>query len=585
MKRPGVLSSWRFTLLALLCAGCGGGRAYSLSAVDNDPAALKLALAARQPERPAPGATVYAALSGGGLVSWDLEAGKARWSVPARVTSRVVATEKMVAAREQQELVARSISDGVRVWGAALPLDLLGLAADAERVYALVSDHKSRWILLAYDASGHELWRSESPGALGTPAAAGGLVYLPYLSQWLVLLDARTGKELARLRQEDEAVSWVRATPDGVTFGARGALLLDEGAAAGRREPGRNVAANLPAFANILMAPDAFDPAGASYSALDRTRLLWRVLPGMKFADDTVVLVHARYLFGFDATAGVARWAWILPSDAISAEDTGGAVVIVAQDGNLMAFDRPSGRLLSARSLGARPIGATLVAEGWRPSAGDEKPPAPIVEALAAVALDRDARFGAAKLFAVEALAAQTGPAAARALVDIAAGGSAAPDVARAAGEALVARRDVADAPVLVEALATHADYAAGQSPRAVEVMARALAALPEPPPEGAEALAAHLDDPATPPATVQEIAQALVAMKAAAVLPRLLSVLLLHRCDARFAAPAAAVAEAIAALGGPAEREALVFVADDPRTDGALRQRVRELLAGRPRR
>jgi hypothetical protein len=69
------------------------------------------------------------------------------------------------------------------------------------------------------------------------------------------------------------------------------------------------------------------------------------------------------------------------------------------------------------------------------------------------------------------------------------------------------------------------------------------------------------------------------VAMRATPALPRLASVLLLHRCDERFASTAAALGDAIAALGGPAERELLAFVAADPRTAAPLREHLQTLL------
>ena len=59
-------------------------------------------------------------------------------------------------------------------------------------------------------------------GPVGAPAARGGLVYVPFMSQWLEILDGATGKLLTRIRQTDQAVSYVRATPEGVFYGSRG---------------------------------------------------------------------------------------------------------------------------------------------------------------------------------------------------------------------------------------------------------------------------------------------------------------------------------------------------------------------------
>ena len=570
-------------LLALtLLAGCGGAQQLTLSGVDNDPAALRQALASQTAAAPAPSrAMAYALLADGRIAAHDLEARSDLWTVTAAVKSRIVVAGSFLVAREDDGLTARSVDDGRKLWTQPLPagMALTGLAADADRAFALVTDGKTDWTLLAYDATGKLVWRSPSPGALGAPAAARGLVYLPFLNQWLAILDARTGNELVRLRQEDEAVSWVRAGTDGVTFGSRGVLRLDENAASGRRGPGRYVAARLPGFASLLMHLDAFHPAAATYSALDRTRLLWRVTPDMHFADDTVVLVAQRYAFGLDPETGMARWGRIARNDVVAAEDTGAAVLVVGLGGEIVGLDKKTGAITDGGSFGARVLGVTFSAEGWRPRAGEPEPAEPAVKAMASIATDRDTRFGAAKMFAVEQLALLPGLEPARALIAIVEDPRTSVDVARAAGDALVERRDPEAVPLYVEALATHADFVAGKSPRGVEVLARALGALGAP--EGQTALVAHLQDPATPVGAVQEIARALVAMQAKGSVPALTSVLLLHRCDARFSAVAEAVADAVAALGGAAGREILTFVASDPRTAPSLAGHVRVLLEG----
>jgi outer membrane protein assembly factor BamB len=570
--------------LALTClvAACGGAAQMTLSGADNDPAALRQALASRTAAAPAPARPMaYALLADGRIAAHDLEARRAVWTVNARVLSRIVVAGSFLVAREDDGLCARAVDDGRKLWTQALPpgMTLTGLAADADRAFALVTDGKNEWTLLAYDAAGKLLWRSPSPGALGTPAAARGLVYLPFLNQWLAILDARTGVELARLRQEDEAVSWVRAGADGVTFGSRGVLRLDENAATGRRGPGRYVAARLPGFASLLMHLDAFHPAAATYSALDRTRLLWRVTPDMHFAEDTVVLVAQRYAFGLDPETGTARWGRIARNDVVAAEDTGAAVLVVGLGGEIVGLDKKTGAITDGGSFGARVLGVTFAAEGWRPAGEAAEPAEPVVNAMAAIATDRDTRFGAAKLFAVDQLAVLDGLEPARALIAILEDPRTSVDVARAAGDALVERRDPEAVPLYVEALATHADYVTGTSPRGVEVLARALGALGAP--EGQTALVAHLQDPATSIGAVQEIARALVAMRARGSLPALGSLLLLHRCDARFSAVAEAVADAVAALGGAAGRELLAFVAADPRTAPPLAGHVRVLLEG----
>ena len=57
----------------------------------------------------------------------------------------------------------------------------------------------------------------------------GGLVAVPVDSQYVILLDAATGAELAQVLSTAEAATFVRALPEGMFFGSRGVFLLSAG--------------------------------------------------------------------------------------------------------------------------------------------------------------------------------------------------------------------------------------------------------------------------------------------------------------------------------------------------------------------
>src|SRR5690349_13319525 len=79
------------------------------------------------------------------------------------------------------------------------------------------------------------------------PAAASGLVLLPFMSQWVAVLDGQNGHELGRVRSTEEQVSFVRAGSDGLFYGgASGIFALDERAAAGSRKGSTYGAAKYP---------------------------------------------------------------------------------------------------------------------------------------------------------------------------------------------------------------------------------------------------------------------------------------------------------------------------------------------------
>jgi outer membrane protein assembly factor BamB len=592
---------------ALLCAagaGCAGST-LALSSSENDPAALARALARER--RPAPGrpqnatgrplALVVVTAPRPRLVAWDLAAARPLWSVDAQVTSRVAIGGSISVAREGQALVARRLGDGQVAWRRDLPRGgkLLGLAADGDRAFAVIEEGAGAsraWHALAVGGRGQELWRTTAAGALGAPAARGGLLYLPFFTQWLAILDGDTGAQLARIRPGGGPVSWVRATSENVTYGARGVLALDERSAGGTTKPVALAAGVLPGFARGLYHLDAFNPAQAAYSALDRNRLLWRARAveggALELADGLVVAFSYRTFFGLDAASGELRWVHAhAGEDVVAVEDTGRAVVYVAADGEVGALDRKTGAPLSSARLpgeaAGRAAGASFDADGWRAQPAAEASPAPVVPTLATVVADRDARFIGVKVFAVAALGRIPGADAARALLAIAVDDSAPAEVHAAAAQALAERKDPALVPALLALLAVRRDFATDQKPRGVDVAARALAALGAPPAQVGPALLAQLEDPATPPATVVELAHALVAVKARDAAPALASWVLIQRGDPSLGAEAlpaaAAVVDAALRLGGPPERAAMAFVAGDPGTVPAVAEAVRAAL------
>ncbi len=563
-------------LVALLVAACGGGQAFTLSAADNDPAALARALAT---ERPAPPrqAVAYLALAGGGLAALPLPGeGRPLWTVPAQVDSRIVVCGSFLALREGDALVARDVQDGRALWTRPAG-KLAGLAGDEDRVYTVEELGAGGWRVVAEDRAGARLWAQESKGRLGAPAARGGLVYLPFLEQWLHILDGGTGQTLARVRQDDEAVSWVRATPDGVFYGARSVIALDARAASGKRDAGR--VATLPDaiftfFPTLLAHHDAFAPR-TGYGARDRTRVLWSATrEPFSFRDGRVTLLAQRALFGLDARTGEARWAYLSPrSDLVSAEDTGASIVTVAADGEIAILDRAGGSVTWTHRVGSSVLGATIDGVVMPVGAGVSED---VDESLAAIALDRDARLGPVKLFAIDALALREGAPASAALLRVLLDEQATGEMIGAAGYALRTGGDPETPPLIVQALAVHTDAVAGTTARSVDLLARALpsyggAAIPG----ATEAVVAHLEDPATPEPVRRDLATVLVSFGADAV-PALASFVLLHRCDARWLGSTTAVVDALTAMG---EREVLRHVAAAPDTAPELAAYIGEKL------
>ncbi len=593
-----------FGLGLILLAACGPKSVFGLTSDDNNADALGKALAVRKlPSAPryhnALGKPLVLAVVSGTpkkLVAWDADAGAALWTVDADVQSRVSVAGELVVAREGKQIVVRNVRDGKQRGAISVGGDLVGATTDGDQVYVTWQSQgatKPKWTLAAFGPDGGERWRNDAPGALGAPAAQGGLVFSPFLKQWLSVLDARSGAQLTRVRGIDEEIAFVRITSDATWFGSKaGIFRLDVKAASGTRTGSTYGTTQLPAqLTSATYDRDAFDPVQAGYTAFDRKRILWRAAAsgdGFAFEGDIVAVHFFRFLFGMTRT-GELKWAYSHPRvELVASEHAGNVVVAVGADGSLVALDPASGatRASSKLSAGGQILGATFDCDGWAPaSAGD--PPA-TVQALVAIARDRDARFDEIKQFAVGVLAKLEGPDVAKDLLAIVQDGRTPAKLRESVIELLVARKDPAGLPSLLAALEPRYDFITGSEPVAVAVVARAVGALgdrgisDDDRAKAIKVLAAQADDPATPAGDRFELVRAMIAVGQGAERPRLRSLLMMERADpalGREAKLVEVIAMALAA-GSAEDRETLRFVASDARTVDAVAEVARAALA-----
>lgn len=587
-------------LLCLLAttAACGGAQTFGLTSDDNNREALEQALALRKvPDHAGPRNTtgkpmVFAVLSGKArkLVAYDLAAGETAWTVDADVQSRVEVGSDFLVSKEGNDLVARNISDGKQRWKHAVSGDFVGASADADRAY-LVSAHtagvKPTWTLLALDGkSGGEAWSADAPGQLGTPAAQGGVVMSPFLKQWLSILDASTGAPITRIRGIDEEIAFARVTSDAAWFGsAMGVFRLDDRAASGQRADASYGTVALPKqLSKATWAPDGFDPVQAGYSAADRTRVLWRAPAStsdgpLVFQDGLVAVHYFRFVFGY-TTTGELRWAYSHPRvELVASAHLGSVLGGVSQKGDVIALDPATGALMWQGALDLDPsvnvLGATFDADGWKPE-GEVPEAGGTVEALVAIARDRDARFADIKELAVSALASLPGKEVTESLLTMIQDERTPAKLRDTAVDVLAQRRDATALDVYAAALAVRTDFIAGTKPVAVGAIARVVAGL-----GGTEldagarknavdALIGQLEDPQTDGAALVDVVRALTAIGAGAELPALRRQLLAYRADPAFSSNEALIKVVVDGLlghGAAEDRQTVAFVADDART------------------
>jgi hypothetical protein len=569
---------------------------------DNNRAALAAALAQRTlPAQPEPvnaahQPRVFVVLAGSPrmLAAYDLAADRLLWKMSAEIESRVQVGGDFIVEVEHKQLVARDQVSGVVRWKAELGGAIVGVAADRDRAYA-VWRHGAMSRLQAYDGtSGAVLWSDDADGELGAPTARGGIVYSPFFAQWLSLLDARTGKQLVRLRGIDDQISIVRATSAATYYGShRGMFLLDARSASGKRDDSSYGKVQIPPqLDRTSYGRDMYDAVQVAYTAADRARVLWTAEPGdagpMRFANDSYAIHYFRYVFGF-SSAGQLEWAYQHPRfQLVASETTGRAILAVAQNGELIALDPRSGGVRLEKDLGlsGTVLGATFDADGWAPAG--EPQPLETTAQLFAIARDHDARFDNVKEYAVQSLAKLPGGEVTKDLLAIIGDKRAPQKLKDTVAELLVQRKDPASLPVLAERLAAHTDFLAHTEPEALGPVTRAISGLAGSQLDKAQVAAAvtvlqtHLDAATTPSADLVLVITAMSAIGGGSERAALASHLLLYHADDDLGQDAAwchAIVVALHDRGGPAERELLHRVALDARTRPVLVQAIRDAI------
>ncbi|HEX4405996.1 MAG TPA: PQQ-binding-like beta-propeller repeat protein [Polyangia bacterium] len=589
----------RTVVIALIAFASGCATSAYQRAGSSEDVASALAKSAPVASRPANAAgkpLVFLALGGvkgPRLAAYDLTAERVLWTQPANLKARVEVGTDVVVYGAADALVARDITTGAERWSHAIARDerLLGYTIDGSSVYLSVQKggahlHGGVGSVVALDAAtGVRRWSHEmSSGDVGAPAARGGLVAVPVQSQYVTLLDGKSGDQLAQVLSSEEAATFVRALPEGLFFGSHGVFRLSPATAAGSRKSDGYGHATLPPFVRPVYWFDLYRPEQGDYSALDRNRILWRMTPdgAARFRDDLTFVHNYRFFFGFDARTGALRWAYNHPvSEAVASADVGDAIAFVTADGDVGALDTRTGRRLYAARLPGEVVrGATFDAEGWTPAGKATTTPS-LSETLSTIVWDPDRRFWDVKMFAIEELARQPGREVTDQLLKITEQEGLPPAVYQKAGEALVARKDATSGDLLAHALEAHADYADGRTAPAVEILARAAGAMKAT--AAVPALIAHLRRPETSPAAATQIARALAAIGGTDALPALRDFVTMYRADPIYdgdPAPLVAASEAMLTLGGPAERELLLYLAEEPRTVEPLRVHLRRALA-----
>ncbi len=618
-----------------LLLSCAQATSIGLVADDNNPQHVQSALALQSPvsarQHNSLGKPLaFVVLSGGKtspktLVAFSMNEKKRLWEISDNIASKIAVAGSKVTYFAGGEVIARDVGTGAIAWRRATTGSLAGLTSDADRVYVstrLGQKQDAQWTLTALSATtGKSLWDAESSGAMGAPTVSRGLVFTPYLKQWLTVLDAKNGDQVSRIRASEHDITFAKADAGQVYYGSqRGIFAFDTRAATGKKETSTYGQLSLPeAFQNIGVGPNAFDPIQSRYSAYDRSRVLWTADAKEKKLDfGRHVVVHAyRFFFGLNAANGELAWAYSHPRfDAVASSRIGDIIAFVSTSGEMVALDSTNGKVVYTASVvsgvsSAKPqrvIGASFDAIGWTPSdigaeptLGTSEKTTVLSTVLSSIAGDRDARFIDIKRYCLRQLETADGPDVTPSLISIVQDTRSTSEIRDLAADTIVKRGNRGGLPYLLTAIETPYSFINGSSPQAVGPLSKGVASIVSAPEISVEEkqkaiaiLITALFAPQTKEPDVAQVAVSLGTIGGSRAQAALRKFVLLYRGAGNFvsadttnnsATADSAVAQAVFQLwhkGSPKEREFVRFVAADAHTTVGVKEYANSLIRSR---
>ncbi|MEO8904787.1 MAG: PQQ-binding-like beta-propeller repeat protein [Polyangiaceae bacterium] len=569
---------------AVLLSGCGAASLNSSKGFDsewqNDRGASIAAVEQRLHALPAvPNARVVVGVTDSGLVGSTLD-GKSHWVHKGRVASPPMIAGQLVIVAEGDQIVALDANSGSQVWSIDnRGLSLRGAANDGTSSALVLADtHKS--LFLGVSASGASLGSVSTSVALGTPAARGGIGFVPWSNQYVSAVDLKSGDEVGRLLTREQ-VSQARNFGGQLYFGEKGLLRFDEKVRYASTNQDNHV--TLPKL-NLPGKPDWLGSGVVTATSTANARNKIRVYAApsssangeLTLGGGTIAASYFRVVFGLDAKSADLRWVRSLPADIVGGAAASSGFVLCDANGKVWSLDSngaDAGSLdlgskvrMCAADTGAQPVPAAAAPAALAPQ---------ITQALDA--LDPD--MAEAERYLIAQLGKLEDPLVTKTLIDLASSPRLPPELRTETRRLLALRKNGTE--YMLSALARHYDFVSGVllAPP-VGPLADALAASNEQ--RAAPLLAKHLNDPANSADDVAHAARALVKLATAAEYEDLRTFFALYRAtadDESLVAAVIACAEAVLRVGGDAGRAVVERASQDPLTQGEVRAALPGLL------
>lgn len=583
MRTPGTLAA-----LVILAAACGGGqtRLNLFSTEWEDDGGLSIARVQQQLASASVAANADVAVGVAGhadkLVGLPLDGGP-KWTFAHPIDARPVVAGGVVVASDDSEVFALDAASGRVMWRRPTGgLALLGAGDDGTVTAATFKQAGGVGsVLLAVTHDGQVVRQIESDKMLGAPAVLGHMVFVPWSSQYVSVIDLANGDEAARVTLRDQTTrAW--AAGGALWFGESAFVRFDariRDASKGKASRASLPSRELPGTPK-LTRPGS-EPAPATTSADDKTRLYARPSAegsGASIGDGRWYATYFRVAMGFDADKGQIAWAHLHEADFVGGAAAKNGVVLCDAEGKVETIDSSTGEVVGALDLG-EPIQSCVVSADGRAVPGKRLERKPLAAQLAeAVLVDEPQMVIAQKLLLRELTAVQD-ELATKTLVDLASDPRTSPDLLVEARTALANRRNGPQH--MIAALQRHYDYLKDvlRAPP-VGPCAQALAAMKTK--EAAPLLASHLFDPADTSDDVKQAAAALAVVGGPAELPALRQFFGMYRATADgedVSAAVVSVAQAMVALDDKAGRPAIEAAAKDDSTVPQVKDRLGALV------
>lgn len=507
------------------------------------------------------------------------------WTTTHPLDARPVIAGGVVVLSGANEIVAYDAESGKKLWTRPTGgLPLLG-AGDDGALTAVSLSRSGGSTLLIVARDGGVKRQIETDKVIGTPAVYGGIVFVPWASQYVSAIDPESGEELGRVTLRDK-VSRALVIGDSLYFAEHAFIRFDDkigGASQGKANKVGIPTRELPGTPRVFSSGSEKTPVAAN--AHDRDRLFARPNDAEPLALDSgrFYAAYYRLVFGFATEGNRLAWVRHTTSDVIGGRAAAGGLVLCNEDGKITLVDARNGQVAGEKSVGEGIKSCVVSADSFTVPKSNQPAPSLGQQITDAVTL-REATLATAQRLLLRELATVPEESATKTLIDIASDPRSVQVLVDDARTALAARRNGQS--YMIAALQQHYDYLHDvlRSPP-VGPIADALAAMKDP--NAAPLIAGHLFDPAISDDDVRRAAAALATVATPKEMPQLKQFFAMYRGTAasdEVGIAVGSVAEAMLRLDPKGTRPIVEAAVGDAMTKESARAKLEQLLAATKR-